>query len=180
MRRERWLLEKLHCGDEGKQTMTAVGCLAGHRCPNSHRGATCCYAAGNTTPPHTWERRYLLEFAMRHPTRMGELFCTLGEGELLSLRWGPIALQQATPVEMHYTRNRTHSIARQGKVRGLVWLTPPPVHLLPWPTWVVCTAGQVLRLPSSLSSRPGGHILCPTGTTFWRLFLSPSLAWRML
>lgn len=149
-----------------------------------HQRAVCCcmllYAAGNTTPPHAWERRYLLEFAMRHPTRMGELFCTLGEGELLSLRWGPIALQQARPVEMHYTRNRTRSIAEAGEGAGPGLACPPPVHLWPWPTWVVCTAGQVLRLPSSLSSRPGGHVLCPTGTIFWRLFLSPLLAWRTL
>lgn len=34
-----------------------------------------CYVAENTKPHHTQERHYLLEFAIRHPTKMGELLC---------------------------------------------------------------------------------------------------------
>lgn len=41
-------------------------------------GSTC-YAAENTNSHCTWERNYLLEFAMQCSIRMGELLCTPGE-----------------------------------------------------------------------------------------------------
>lgn len=35
---------------------------------------------GTPKPHHTWERHYLLEFAIRHSTRMDELLCNPGWG----------------------------------------------------------------------------------------------------
>lgn len=37
---------------------------------------------------------------------------------------------------------------------------------------------EFLRLPTSLSSRPGGHVLFPTGTIILLPSLCPSLGWR--
>ena len=70
--------------------------------------------AENTKSYHTWERRYLLEFAVGCPSRMGELLHTPGLGELLNLPWDPTVLLQARPVD-------TRTMERRDEVGVLVW-----------------------------------------------------------
>lgn len=52
-------------------------------CPDSHYGSTTCYAVESSKCHYTWKINYLLEFAVGHPTGMGEFLC--------SPRWGGTA-----------------------------------------------------------------------------------------
>lgn len=45
-------------------------------CPDSHYGSTTCYAVESSKCHYTWKINYLLEFAVGHPTGMGEFLCS--------------------------------------------------------------------------------------------------------
>lgn len=55
-------------------------------------------ATENTKPRHTWERSYLLKFAMGPPIEWVSYFALLSEGELLGLFWDHTVLLQDGPV----------------------------------------------------------------------------------
>ena len=87
-----------------------------------------CCAAENTQSHYSWERCYLLKFAMRCPTGWVSYFAPLGEeGELLTLYWNPVVLMQVSPIEMPSTRNGAHP-AKRGECGGpgLVYSAPSP------------------------------------------------------
>lgn len=49
--------------------------MGNSHCPHSHCRSTC-YTVENTKPHYTWERSYLLEFAVGHPAEVHELVHT--------------------------------------------------------------------------------------------------------
>ena len=59
------------------------------------------YDAGNTKPHHTWERHYLLEFAIRHSTRMDELLCNPGWGGTAQISTGSQTWGNALCLELN-------------------------------------------------------------------------------
>lgn len=117
---------------------------------------------------------------MGHFTRMDELHHTPGEGELLSLHWDAIVPLQAGPVEMPYAWNGTCTIERrEEEVLSLVILTSDSTASTSQ-IYGMHNLVKFLRLPVSLSLRPGGHIFFSTGMIIWPPSLSPPLAWRVL
>ena len=84
--------------------------------PNLHFKLTS-YASENTKFHHAWEESYLPEFAMRCPTRMGDLLRTSGWMETLCSSLGSHCPGTTGPVETEYPCNRTQTIKRK-KVFG--------------------------------------------------------------
>lgn len=77
------------------------------------------YDAGNTKPHHTWERHYLLEFAIRHCTRMDELLCNPGWGGTAHISTGSQTWGNALCLE-----SNTHHWKRgEGGSPGLAYPT---------------------------------------------------------
>lgn len=115
-------------------------------CFNSQHGSMC-YAAENTEPHRAWDRRYLLGFAMGHPTEMGGLLCTPQppRGSLCPA---------VSCVGMHYTCNGTHTIERGEKV-GSGYAAPLSISsaltVLPPPASTDGMHNQIkfLKLPAS-------------------------------
>lgn len=105
------------------------------------------------------------------PAGMDELLHTHGWGGTTQSPWDSVVLLQIGPVEMYYVRNGAHTIGGGEKVGVLFWHIPPPVYLLmsdrlpsPANMYGVYNEGRFLKLPTSPSSRPGGHALFSTGT----------------
>lgn len=73
----------------------------------------------NIKPLHTWEKHYLLKFAVGCSLECVSNFACLDE-KLLNFHWDPLVLVQAKPMEMCYTWNGTCIVERGGKVGILV------------------------------------------------------------
>lgn len=127
-----------------------------------------CNAAENTKAHHTWERHYLLEFAMGCCAGMCELLHIPGKRELLSLLWDPVVLLQTGPVEMYYAWNGLCIIERRRKWRSWSGICSPQFISSPLPLlahmYGMHNQVRCLMLPNSPSSRPGGCVLFSTGT----------------
>ena len=147
--------------------------MGNSHCPDPHLGSMS-YATGNTKSHHTLGKHYLLEFALGHPTWLSELLC---EQELLSLHWDPIVLLQARPVECTIPGMK-HAPLKQGRRWELrSGISCPQFNclcltvLFPPNMYGMHNQVKFLKLPTSLSSRLGGHILFSTGTVTWLLSL---------
>ena len=109
-----------------------------------------CNAAENTMLQHTWERNYLLEFTLGHPTRVGWMsyFVPLGEGELLSLCGDPIifaaSLLKCNIVGME------HVPLKEGNRWGPGLAYPTPVQFL--------TPGSAASINQHVWFTQPGHI----------------------
>ena len=109
-------------------------------CPDFHHESMCC-SAENTKAHHTWETCYLLEFVVRHPTRMGELLHAPG-WVAIHLHWDPIFLLQVGPAETLCLKlNKPRGEREAGVGPGLAYPTTQPIssHLTVLPPSAPCT-----------------------------------------
>lgn len=128
--------------------------------PDPHCGSMC-YAAENIKPLHTWERKYLLQFAVEHPVGMSELPHTPGlEGTTQPPLGSPFPAA-ARPTEVHYTWNGICIIERGEKVGSWsdIPCSSPSPHT--WQCWLTRANmygrhNQVKfsKMSASLSLRP--------------------------
>lgn len=136
-------------------------------CPNSHHRSQC-YAVENTKCLHAWERHFLLDFAMGGPTDKSGLFHT--QSPLVSFGFAV----SWSYCNILYTKwNTCNWKMEENGGLSLSYATPcPSPH-----AWQYClpttnmynihSQVKLLKLPTSLSSRPGCHSLFSTGKIIW-------------
>ena len=134
-------------------------------CPNS-KCESVSYGCENTKPQHTWERYYLLKFAMGCPTEMCELLWIPGWDKTTQMPLGshcfcykPDLLKCTVP---------GIQCRKREKVGIPIWHIPPPVHLLTLDSAAFPSQPVWYTQPGQIPTEGSGH-KC---NFFWKRRLS--------